>query len=163
MKRIIFIVLILSCFLCGCTMEDINNVMNTPVYPNKSGEYVMVVENLEEGNVLPKLIFNDAKKEFIFIYDLLSSYMPTGTVEQVGNKKIMKTNDGQYKYVFLMLNSYTFQFVAEESSSVQLTDSSLGIQITDGAIFQIPGEAKRMKEIRERQLEEEDTFLYWAY
>ena len=162
-KTLVLLVLICCSLLCGCSKEDIQNFMNTPVYPNISGEYVMVVDNLKEGNVLPKLIFDDYKKEFTFTYDLLSSYLPTGKVEQVGNKKIMTTNDGKYTYVFEMLNSYTFKFVAEESSNIKLTDDSLGIQITDGAIFQIPGEAKRRQEIRQRQLEEEDTFIYWAY
>ena len=162
-KTLLLLILIFCSLLCGCSKEDIENFLNTPVYPNISGEYVMVVENLEDGNVLPKLTFDDYKKEFTFTYDLLSSYLPTGKTKQLGNKMIMTTNDGKYKYVFEMINPYTFKFIAEESSSLELTDASLGIQINDGAIFQIPGEAKRRQEIRQRQLEEEDTFIYWAY
>ena len=162
MKKLVLLILVCCFLFCGCS-QNVNDFLNTPVYPNLSGEYVMVVDNLEEGNALPKITYNDYTKEFTFTYDLLSSYLSVGKVKQVGNKKIMTTNDEKYKYVFEILNTYTLKFVANESSSVQLIDKNLGIPIEDGAIFQIPGEREKREKYRQKELQEEDNFTYWAY
>lgn len=162
MKKI-FLILVICCFLfTGCS-QSVEKFLNTPVYPNLSGEYVMVVKNIEENVILPTITYNDYTKEFVFNYDLLSSYLPTGTVKQDGNKLIMETQDKQNKYVFEIINTYTLKFLKENSSSVKLTDENLGVSIEDGSIFQIPGESQKREEYRKKELQEEDDFTYWAY
>lgn len=158
MKKILLFVLIVSCFIFSGCSEKFDKFMQTPVYPNQNGTYIMYVEGLEESNALPKLQLDMYNKKFVFTYDILSSYLPTGTVNQDGSEIILTTDDGLYKYVFKIVNTYTLQFVQEKSANVSLTDVNFGIPIEDGAYFQIP-QVKKEK----TQEEEEDNFLYWAY
>lgn len=162
MKKILLLILMFCFLLSGCS-QKIEQFLETPVYPNLSGEYVMVTDNVEENIVLPKITYNDYTKEFVFTYDFLSSYLPIGKVKQEGKKMIMETEDKKYKYVFEIINTYTLKFIASESSSTKLTNDSIGIEVEDGTIFQIPGESEKLKEYRKNEMKEEDDFIYWAY
>lgn len=157
MKKILLFILIIVCFLFSGCSEKFDKFMQTPVYPNQNGTYIMYVKDLEESNALPKLQLDMYNKKFVFSYDMLSSYLSTGSVKQDGAELIMTTEDNKYTYVFKIINTYTLQFVKDKSSSVELTDNNFGIPIEDGAYFQIP------KVKKEKEQEEEDNFVYWAY
>lgn len=66
----------------------------------------------------------------------------------------MTTDDGKYTYTFRIVNTSTLRFLKDKSSSVELTDPELGIQVENLSLFIVPVEKKE---------DEEDNFVYWAY
>lgn len=72
--------------------------------------------------------------EFIFSYDLLSSYMPHGIYKVKKDLIIMTTDDKEYEYVF-QIEDDKLIFLKEKSTTVTLTGSMSGVQIEDKSVF----------------------------
>ena len=127
MKKIcslLFLFILISCFIVGCS----NN--NTAIKSNLAiGTYEFQGTN-EPLNPFVSLKENN---EFLFVYSGLSSYIPVGTYEINKNNLILKTDDGEYKYIFKIENN-TIVFNKEESSSILIGS------IKDGAVFAIKQE-----------------------
>jgi len=123
MKRFIFMMFLLLVslwVLIGCS----NNLKTTEQYI-PVGTYVM---QESEEPVKPNVSLKDSNK-FTFIYSVLSSYIPMGSyVEEDGNL-ILKTDGGEFKYVFKVKDS-TLIFNAKESSGIPSFAN-----VPDGAIF----------------------------
>jgi hypothetical protein len=83
---------------------------------------------------LPHIKISD--DDFIFTYDLLSSYLSNGTYIIEDGKLTLTTDDKNYSYVF-QIDKENLIFLKEESSSVSLFDSRLGVEVTDSAIFHL--------------------------
>lgn len=160
MKKLLIIISIFVLILSGCSPEETakrretwNTFLDTPLYANHSGIYTMQTENKDSAFV-PSINLDMKNKKFTFSYDPLSSYLPTGTVTQKGGELILTTDDGKYTYTFRIVNTSTLRFLKDKSSSVELTDPELGIQVENLSLFIVPVEKKE---------DEEDNFVYWAY
>lgn len=99
----------------------------------KNGTYIMEYETAE-AIFLPQVTISD--DTFSFAYDLLSSYWPHGTYKVKDNKLILITDDDKFSYVFL-IDGDNLIFQKDESASVRLIDSRIGIGITDQAVFRL--------------------------
>lgn len=86
--------------------------------------------------VLPVLSLDTEKKTFCFTYDVLSSYMPSGSYTEKNNKIVLTTDDGQFHYTFEKGNGNTLCFAADASSPVTLTDKRFGIELKNGTVFE---------------------------
>lgn len=86
--------------------------------------------------VLPTLTLDTEKKTFCFVYNLLSSYMPSGSYIEKNNKIILTTDGGQFHYTFERGSKNTLCFVADASSPVALTDKRFGIELKNGTVFE---------------------------
>jgi hypothetical protein len=85
-----------------------------------------------EEPVKPTVILKE-NNQFVFNYSILSSYLPIGTYEIENSNLIMKTDDGEFQYVF-MIKDNTLIFNGEESSSATFGD------VQDGSVFVIQEE-----------------------
>ncbi len=125
-KTCIYFIILMIFLFTGCSS---NNDIDTI----KNGTYVMEQEGTEEV-FLPYIKISD--DEFIFSYDLLSSYLSIGTYVIDNGKLTLTTDDNKYSYVF-QINEDNLIFQKEESSSVNLIDSRLGVNVTDNVIFHL--------------------------
>ena len=81
---------------------------------------------------------------FRFSYDMLSSYMPEGTVVRSGNKLVCRTDDGQQYFTFRIKDEDTLVFDAQNSSEITYIDNRLvgkGEEVTVGSEFRRREEA----------------------
>ncbi|SDZ15055.1 alpha/beta fold hydrolase [Tindallia californiensis] len=97
----------------------------------KNGTYVMEHGASEEG-ISPQVTISDDL--ISFSYDLLSSYFPVGTYEIEKQHLTMMTDDKLYRYTF-QIDGDTLIFLADESSTIKLTNDKIGIAVADQAKF----------------------------
>ncbi len=97
------------------------------------------------NSVLPSLTLDTEKKTFCFTYDMLSSYMPSGSYTEEDNKVILTTDDGQFHYIFEKGSKNTLCFAADASSPVTLIDKHFGIELKNGTVFK--PSAKKMPDV----------------
>lgn len=102
----------------------------------KDGTYALI-QNVSSIDIFPAVKIKD--NEFIFSYDLLSSYMPHGIYKIKKNLIIMTTDDNKFKYVF-QIDDDKLVFLEEKSTSVTLIGSLSGVQITDKSVFKLKEE-----------------------
>lgn len=126
MKKISFMIMIallfLSLFGCDSNKETITV---------KNGDYVMEQEEVD-SILLPHITISD--NQIMFVFDLLSSYLPIGTYTIKDDILTMTTDDNQYIFVF-QIDGDNLVFQKEESSPVGLIDRRLGVKINDQAKF----------------------------
>jgi len=77
----------------------------------------------------PIVLLKDGNR-FTFTYSLLSSYYAIGSYEIDDGNLILKTDDGEYKYVFKIKDN-TLIFNAKESSEIPSYAN-----VPDGAVFE---------------------------
>ena len=124
MRKIVFakfLLLVLALVIVGCS--------NTPETADQyipSGNYIM--QESEEPSK-PTVSLKDGNR-FTFTYSLLSSYYAVGSYEIDDGNLILKTDDGEYKYVFKIKDN-TLIFNAKESSEIPSYANVL-----DGAVFE---------------------------
>lgn len=128
MKNLLFL-LCLICALAGCKSD--NRTIS-------SGTYKMEMEQAQKEQVvlIPSLSIDAEKKEFAFVYDVLSSYFPVGTYKIENNVLTATTNDDLYHYVFEIVDENTLSFSAEDSSEMTVFDEYSSIIPQDGTLFQ---------------------------
>ena len=163
MKKVI-LSLIICCFIfSGCSEESkerFNAFFNSPVYNNYSGTYLM--QGNEEGEQSPILQLDMSSLNFVYTYDMSSEYLLEGNIERKGGMLVLTTHEEKYIYVFQILDRYTLQFKKEYSSKIEGKNSD--IDIKDGTIFSLSEEEKiKIQKKIEKEEEEEDNFIYWAY
>lgn len=124
MRKIVFakfLLLVLALVIVGCS--------NTPETADQyipSGNYIM--QESEEPSK-PTVSLKDGNR-FTFTYSLLSSYYAVGSYEIDDGNLILKTDDGEYKYVFKIKDN-TLIFNAKESSEIPSYAN-----VPDGAVFE---------------------------
>ena len=124
MRKIVFakfLLLVLALVIVGCS--------NTPETADQyipSGNYIM--QESEEPSK-PTVSLKDGNR-FTFTYSLLSSYYAVGSYEIDDGNLILKTDDGEYKYVFKIKDN-TLIFNAKESSEIPSYAN-----VPDGAAFE---------------------------
>ena len=124
-KICIGIMIVLSLMsLMGCNS-------NKDTITVKNGDYVMEQEDID-SILLPHISISD--NQIMFVFDLLSSYLPIGTYTIKDDILTMTTDDNQYIFVF-QIDGDNLIFQQEESSPVGLIDSRLGVKIDDQAKF----------------------------
>ncbi len=89
----------------------------------------------ETEYLLPVLTLDWEEGIFHFSYDVLSSYLATGTFSENDGQLELLTEDGKYHYTFVVENEDTLCFVKDASSDVSLIDKGIGVEIADGARF----------------------------
>jgi len=145
MKKIICCILtavLLLCTFCGCS-----NNKDSSSAPIDSGVYKLTSTTETQGEYVftPYLSLDtvpNSPNSFIFYYDSLSSYMPTGTYTFEDGKVVCNTSDGMFTYSFNIIDSNTVAFDAANSSAIIYIDPSFAgsAPITDGAVFELVGE-----------------------
>ena len=98
----------------------------------KNGTYVLEHTDTEAPSPCVTISDNDIS----FSYDALSDYYPSGIYTVEDDILTMTTDDKKYKYVF-QLNGDKLIFQENDSSTVNLTDSEFGVEITDNAEFKL--------------------------
>lgn len=128
MKKCVLFVMILFSVLMSCSK-------NSVLY---GGNYVMELnqQQKEDEKIAPVITINTDKKEFMFSYDVLSSYLNIGTYEVKDNVLTATTQDEKYHYVFHIVDENTLSFIEQESSEITIFDNHFGVVPQDGAIFQ---------------------------
>lgn len=121
-----FIMVLIFLLISGCNS---NNDTDTV----KNGTYIMEQEDTE-AVLLPYVTISD--DEFLFSYDLLSSYLSNGTYSKDDDILTMTTYDNKYIYVFQIDGDNLF-FQKNESSSINLIEGRLGVKVTDKAKFHL--------------------------
>ncbi|MDF2512381.1 MAG: hypothetical protein K0S04_2247 [Herbinix sp.] len=127
MKKILtsLIIFLISLPLSACSSNNENITV-------KNGTYVLEQPSTEIPS--PCVIISD--DNISFSYDALSSYHPQGIYTIENDILTMTTDDKKYKYVF-QLNGDKLIFQENGSSTVTLTDSEFGVEITDNAEFKL--------------------------
>lgn len=105
----------------------------TTAQAEQTVNYYMVTEKAEPYPVPCLTLSEDG--QFVFTYDVLSSYYPSGTYLLKDKQLTAITSDKKYKYIFTQIGDDTFMFEQNGSSEIRLTDKNIGISITDGAEF----------------------------
>ncbi len=136
MKKVFLIILpaLMSSLLltaCGKTQPD--QAIEQPLQ-NDTEVYVMETEKTSDP-FAPSLQLDTTTKTFVFRYSVLSSYLPSGQYEIADGILTAKTEDGQYKYVFEVVDDSTLKFLSNSSSSVVPIDEKIEIKTEDGACF----------------------------
>jgi len=124
MKKLLFLMvllLVLAWVLVGCSGSPKTVHQYIP-----SGNYIM--QESEEPSK-PTVSLEDGNR-FTFTYSLLSSYYAVGSYEIDDGNLILKTDDGEYKYVFKIKDN-TLIFNAKESSEIPSYAN-----VPDGAVFE---------------------------
>lgn len=122
MKRKFFIsfsILVLIGILAGCTNNPERIEGDIAI-----GAYVME----DSVDILKPYVILKDNNEFSFTYSPESSYWAIGNYEEDGDKLILKTIDGEFKYVF-KINDKNLIFNERESSEISLE------KVPDGSIF----------------------------
>jgi hypothetical protein len=113
---LLFIIMILVCYVTGCSDSKTNLVMG-----------IYELQEINTGIKKPTLELKE-NNEFVFTYSALSSYLPIGTYKIDNTDLILKTDDGKNKYIF-QIKGNNLVFNEGKSSPV-----SFG-EVTDGAVF----------------------------
>ena len=124
MKKLLsmmLLLLVLAWVFVGCSKTPKTAVQNIPV-----GTYIMR-ESKEPAK--PTVSLEDGNR-FTFTYSLLSSYYAIGSYEIDDGNLILKTDDGEYKYMFKIKDN-TLIFNAKESSEIPSYAN-----VPDGAVFE---------------------------
>ncbi|HOC08125.1 MAG TPA: hypothetical protein PKN88_01200 [Bacillota bacterium] len=124
MKKLLsmmLLLLVLAWVFVGCSKTPKTAVQNIPV-----GTYIMR-ESKEPAK--PTVSLEDGNR-FTFTYSLLSSYYAIGSYEIDDGNLILKTDDGEYKYMFKIKDN-TLIFNAKESSEIPSYAN-----VPDGAAFE---------------------------
>lgn len=116
-----FLLLVLAWVLVGCSGSPKTADQYIP-----AGNYIM--QESEEPSK-PTVSLEDGNR-FTFTYSLLSSYYAVGSYEIDDGNLILKTDDGEYKYVFKIKDN-TLIFNAKESSEIPSYAN-----VPDGAAFE---------------------------
>lgn len=130
---------------------------NAAVEPDsQSRSYYLQIN--EETPFVPCLQLFD-NGEFSFGFDVLSSYLSYGTYEVKDGKLTAVTDDGLYHYVFKEENGQ-YHFIQKESSEIYITDSRMGAEVKDGAVFALrESETEEQEKIAAVVKEIEDDYL----
>ena len=142
-KRILFIMTIV--FLAGCvpkTDQTDTTEENHRIKAVETNEYIEDTQNNTKTYVLkddreeliPQIIIDETDKTFLFSYDVLSSYLATGTYTQNHGQLQLKTDDGNYHYTFDIVDENTLKFNLENSSDI---NQIMGEGIKEGTEFVI--------------------------
>ena len=116
-------------------MDDTNPLLDK-VETSSVKNYYMNAEQLgKTEQSLPCLTLLD-KENFVFSYDVLSSYIPMGTYETVDGELVATDKEKGSRYVFEVVDENTLKFIKEKSADVSLIEENMGIAITDGALFE---------------------------
>jgi uncharacterized membrane-anchored protein len=118
-RLLIFITIMILSFMSGCSSNNTATESNLPL-----GVYVL--QKTDEP-VKPNVVLKD-NNQFVFNYSVLSSYLPIGTYKIDNNNLILKTDDGEFEYIFLIKDN-TLVFNKGESSSISFGD------VEDGSVF----------------------------
>ena len=124
MRKMIFVgllLLVLAWVLAGCS-----STLKMAVQNIHAGTYIM--QESEEPSK-PTVSLEDGNR-FTFTYSLLSSYYAIGSYEIDDGNLILKTDDGEYKYMFKIKDN-TLIFNAKESSEIPSYAN-----VPDGAAFE---------------------------
>ncbi len=142
MKRIkpLILLIITSTFLVGYVQNQKADNTNATMETN---EYIETTQNhtklytlkTDKEEFIPQIILNTNDKTFFFSYDVLSSYIASGTYTKNHKQLELKTEDGTYHYTFDIIDDNTLKFNQENSSDVKLIDKSIDGKIIDGAEF----------------------------
>lgn len=116
-----FLLLVMVGALIGCS----NSTKTTEQYISV-GTYVM---QESEESIKPNVSLEDSNK-FTFTYSVLSSYIAIGSYEVDDGSLILKTDDSEYIYVFIIKDG-ALVFNAKESSEIPPFAN-----VPDGAIFE---------------------------
>lgn len=120
--NIIYKLLILIWTLVGCCNK-----------PNTTEKYISVgtyVIQESEEPIKTIVLLKDSNK-FTFTFSMLSSYHAYGSYEENDGNLILKTDDGNFKYVF-MIKDNTLIFNTNESSEIPSYAN-----VPDGSIFSL--------------------------
>lgn len=125
MKKLAFLIVwLILIFACGCSNDNFSTL--------EIGKYV--IEHSEEVEV-PYILLEENKR-FVFMYSLLSSYLPEGTYSIDGNKLILTTDDETESIYVFLIKKNKIVFVASESTDIPSYQfSSKGVE--DGTTFVI--------------------------
>lgn len=137
MKRIFAILVVCLLILTGCsTSTESSSSQNTDEISEHNADivYTMLLDD-DSDEFAPYLSLDENNNTFVFTYDVLSSYMPTGTYEIKDGILTAYTDDGKYTYLFSVIDDNTIEFIQDGSSEVKLTDDKLGVSVYDGAQF----------------------------
>ncbi len=102
----------------------------------KMGKYTL---ELQENNEIPNVMLlriTLTDKQFTFVYDLLSSYLNSGTYKITNDILILTISDKKYTYSF-KIDGDSLAFIEDKSDSVSLIDKRIGIQIIEGSVFKL--------------------------
>lgn len=89
----------------------------------------------EESAIPPSITLDFSDNTFTFTYDVLSSYLPYGSFERDGSTITAETSDGEYTYIFEVMDNETIAFVQKGSSDVN--DVSGETAVADGMEFML--------------------------
>ncbi len=115
-----FLLLVLAWVLVGCSSS-----LKTADQYIPTGNYIM--QESEEPSK-PIVLLKDGNR-FTFNYSMLSSYYAIGSYEIDDGNLILRTDDGENKYVFKIKDN-TLIFNAKESSEIPSYAN-----VPDGAVF----------------------------
>ena len=119
----LFLVIAVSSFIAGCADNKTTE---------ESGPVLGIYELQESDEPVKPSVVLEEQNRFVFNYSALSSYLPIGDYEVDEDYLTLKTDDGEYQYVFEMKNN-TLVFHQEESSPISLGD------VEDGSVFVVRG------------------------
>ncbi len=131
MKKVtnILVIAVVILMLTACNSnESVSTVKNGTYVFEQAGTEVLVSPSVTISN-----------KEISFTYDALSSYYAVGAYTINGDLLTMSTNDGEYKYVFL-IDGDSLIFRKDESSDVGLINEKFGSKIKNNAEFKLRNE-----------------------
>ena len=90
----------------------------------KQGQYTA---ESRENIVAPSLTLDLEHNRFTFTYDVLSSYLNTGTIYIKGHTLTAVTDDGQYTYCFDIHNDTTLLFAEKGSSPINTMQGNCSV------------------------------------
>lgn len=114
----------------GKNLEGLNLEENTTEeIAIENGLYTMSESEINP----PTISFNLNDSTFQFTFDILSSYLNIGTFSIEENKIICTTEDGNYNFIFEIIDKHNISFISNESSDVKTVEGL--ISVVNGAIF----------------------------
>lgn len=116
-------------------LDDANPLRDKAEISSIKNYYMNAEELGKTEQSLPCLTLLD-KENFVFSYDVLSSYIPMGTYEITDGELIATDKEKGSRYVFEVVDENTLKFIQEKSADVSLTEENAGAVITDGALFE---------------------------
>ena len=116
-------------------LDDANPLRDKAEISSVKNYYMNAEELGKTEQSLPCLTLLD-KENFVFSYDVLSSYIPMGTYEITDGELIATDKEKGSRYVFEVVDENTLKFIQEKSADVSLTEENAGAVITDGALFE---------------------------
>jgi len=130
----IFLLLVLALCFSGCTKSETPQDEKTKHTEDNITKIYYLATN-EGGVIIPAIELNEKDKEFFFSYDALSSHLQHGSYEVVDGFLYAITDDGDYQYLFEVVDEDTLKFKQRGSADISLIDYRIGINVTDQAIF----------------------------